>query len=772
MTGVPKKKKIRFEATHPYRPSKRTRRTDGARSAVSKPPGNRPGKNFSAHVQASAKFSPFQNDSMRSLLSVVDELRHVGLNHVLSLPQLVVCGDQSSGKSSVLEAMTRIPFPRDAMLCTRFATEVNLCRDPEQSITAKIVPGDTGSTAHRDKLLAFRKSMTDYSELPDLMREATKLMESADPDANTPKLTAFFSHMLSITVSGPEYSPLTLVDLPGLIHTETASQSKHDVDFIDHLVQDYIANPRSIILAVVSAKHDYANQIILQKARGVDPHGSRTLGIITKPDCLDEGSSEEQQWTALAKNEDIHFKLGWHMLRNRAQMETLSSFEERDSTEKAFFEHRAIYRDMDKDTLGIGPLSERLTRLLHAHLKREMPKLNDELKAELAKASQRLAVLGGQREAVQDMRAFLMESGTKCNGLITDALNGQYNDDFFRDGADAVSEPVMIEKLRSTLRYHTSQFTSLMLVFGSKYKFNGVPSDILAIIGTEKDVDINDRLDYMRLAAKLQKVLTRSGAISWAYDKMVACRGEELPGTVSVALMKELFWEQSSNWKAITLSYIDVIAKHVQEFLTRLIQHVMPPEVAERVSKWKIPSSVASQKDNAIAELDRIVKDNRGAPMTYNHYYTDMIQKLRHQKLMARAKSITDSTSYHIKGSTVDSIVRVVNPETWLDTLNKQSIEQDMDKFTAEEALDSLMALYKDKLKVFIARVAEEVIERHLVAPLVDSPVSPVTLMKLSDDEVRYLAAEPEHVRTERAQLLAMKDSLEEGKKAFARALI
>ncbi|KAL1645007.1 hypothetical protein SLS58_004078 [Diplodia intermedia] len=769
---MPKKKKTRFEATHPYRPSKRTRRTDPARSAVSKTPGNRPGKKSSAHMQASAKFSAFQSDSMRSLLSVVDELRRVGLNHVLSLPQLVVCGDQSSGKSSVLEAMTRIPFPRDAMLCTRFATEVILCRDAEQFITAKIVPGETDSTAHRDKLLAFRKSITDFSELPALIREATKLMESADPGGNTLQMTAFFSDMLSITVSGPEVSPLTLVDLPGLIHTETASQSKHDIEFIDRLVQDYIANPRSIILAVVSAKHDYANQIILQKARGVDPHGSRTLGIITKPDCLDEGSAEEQQWTALAKNEDIHFKLGWHMLRNRAQIESLSTFDERDSTEKAFFEHRPIYRDMDKDTLGIGPLCKRLTRLLLAHLKREMPKLNDELKAELAKASQRLAVLGGQREAVQDMRAFLMESGTKCNGLITDALNGQYNDDFFRDGTDAVSEPVMLEKLRSTLRYHNGQFARLMLVFGAKYKFNGVPSEIVDIIGKEKHVDIDDRLDYMYLAAKLQKVLTRSEAISWAYANMVACRGEELPGTVSVALMKELFWEQSSNWKAITLSYIDVIAKLVQEFLTRLIQHVMPPEVAERVSKWKIPSSVASQKDNAIAELDRIAKDNRSTPMTYNHYYTDMIQKIRHQKFMARAKGITDSKSYHIYGPAPGTSVKVITPEIWLNALNKQGIEQDMDKFTAEEALDSLMALYKDKLKNFIARVAEEVIERHLVAPLVDSPVSPVTLMKLSDDEVRYLAAEPEHVRTERAQLLAMKDSLEEGKKAFARALI
>ncbi|KKY13104.1 hypothetical protein UCDDS831_g09327 [Diplodia seriata] len=73
----------------------------------------------------------------------------------------------------------------------------------------------------------------------------------------------------------------------------------------------------------------------------------------------------------------------------------------------------------------------------------------------------------------------------------------------------------MLEKLRSTLRYHASKFADLMLVFGCKYKFNGVPSHILDIIGKEKDADIDNHLDYMHLAAKLQKVLTRSGAIWW-----------------------------------------------------------------------------------------------------------------------------------------------------------------------------------------------------------------------------------------------------------------
>ena len=46
------------------------------------------------------------------LLNVVDDLRAQGLNEHVDLPQLIVCGDQSSGKSSVLAAVSGVPFPK------------------------------------------------------------------------------------------------------------------------------------------------------------------------------------------------------------------------------------------------------------------------------------------------------------------------------------------------------------------------------------------------------------------------------------------------------------------------------------------------------------------------------------------------------------------------------------------------------------------------------------------------------------------------------------
>ncbi|KAH8841775.1 Dynamin- protein 4C [Pyricularia oryzae] len=51
----------------------------------------------------------------------VDRLREL-IGTRIFLPQLVVVGDQSSGKSSVLESITGFAFPRAAELCTRYAT--------------------------------------------------------------------------------------------------------------------------------------------------------------------------------------------------------------------------------------------------------------------------------------------------------------------------------------------------------------------------------------------------------------------------------------------------------------------------------------------------------------------------------------------------------------------------------------------------------------------------------------------------------------------------
>ncbi|KAN0089766.1 dynamin family [Hyaloscypha variabilis] len=148
-----------------------------------------------------------QTDEQRRLLDMVVQMGKRGLNGTLPLPQLVVRGNQSAGKSSVLEALTGIPFPRSDNLCTRFATEISLRCADVASLTIKIK--------------SFERSITNFDELPGILNEAMAVMgvsRESDPDS---KPRAFARDVLSIEIYIPSNPQLTVVDIPGLIATTT-----------------------------------------------------------------------------------------------------------------------------------------------------------------------------------------------------------------------------------------------------------------------------------------------------------------------------------------------------------------------------------------------------------------------------------------------------------------------------------------------------------------------------------------------------------------------
>lgn len=92
-----------------------------------------------------------QSRDHSELLDVIHLLRSQGVSHYVPLPQLIVCGDQSSGKSSVLEAMSGVRFPMKDNLCTRFATELILHRETKANVQ---------SVSHLERIDRMKKSYT------------------------------------------------------------------------------------------------------------------------------------------------------------------------------------------------------------------------------------------------------------------------------------------------------------------------------------------------------------------------------------------------------------------------------------------------------------------------------------------------------------------------------------------------------------------------------------------------------------------------------------
>ena len=86
------------------------------------------------------KLSALRSEEQLSFLDEIEKLRRSGISDYVFLPQITVCRDQSSGKSSCLEAISGIPFPRKDTLCTHFATELVHRKSSVESVVVNIVP--------------------------------------------------------------------------------------------------------------------------------------------------------------------------------------------------------------------------------------------------------------------------------------------------------------------------------------------------------------------------------------------------------------------------------------------------------------------------------------------------------------------------------------------------------------------------------------------------------------------------------------------------------
>lgn len=382
----------------------------------------KPPENFFHHLQTSR--STFR-------LNQIEKIRANGVGDLVALPQLVVCGDQSAGKSSVLEAITGIPFPRKEGLCTRFPTEIILRHSEtfdSPIITASIRPYASRSPEEIRNLSAYRKTVQNMLELPSIIEDVSRLLQLRGYTSDDGGL-AFGSDSLRIEISGPIGLHLSIVDLPGLISVPNEEQTMEDVASVHDMVTTYLRSSRTIILAVLQAGNDMANQTIIKLAREYDPDGERTVGIITKPDLINDGA--EGKLALVAKNQGvIKLKMGFFLLKNPTPSEINNgiTMEARASSELRWFSSPVWEsQGLDPNRVGAGKLREFLQDLLDAHIERELPKLAQEIRQKLNVNEVELKALGDQRPAVAQIRAFLTNLSMNFYELTQAALDGAYH---------------------------------------------------------------------------------------------------------------------------------------------------------------------------------------------------------------------------------------------------------------------------------------------------------------------------------------------------------
>ena len=653
-------------------------------------------------LETTSSLEGLQSVEQRNVLNIIDQLRKCGLESTLSLPQLVVCGDQSAGKSSVLEALTEVPFPRKENLCTRFATEIILRRATSDAITIKVIPDAERPQAEREQIEAFQESISDFEELPSLMDKATSRI-GIDPKPLS-KSRAFAKDVLSIEIEGPSRPQLTLVDLPGLIQTETRGVSEEDVELVTEITDRYISQPRTICLAVVSASNDYANQGILKKVRKVDPEGDRTLGIITRPDRLPSGSGSEQVFLGLARNEDIFFKLGWHVLKNRSYEEGSSSFEQRNMSEIGYF-RTSNFSTLPKECVGITSLRERLSQLLFDHVKHELPKLGKDLEEAFTDTQLNLDALGNRRATPQECKAFLTQLSLDLYEVGKAAVNGHYEGEYFAHDSDhtfSVESPTTIRRLRAVIQYKNSQFSNLLRTRGCKYhigereeaKAEGEATDKARVHSEAAKTNVGSIASFAEPAPPTH--WPKSRAMDWVRGVLVRTRGKELPGNFNPLLIGELFWEQSSKWQRMAEHHVEDVADVCTRFLDALLREKCPKDVYTRLWSSKIEDALMSRFDGSTREIEKIMEDIKSYPITYNHYYTDTIKKRRKEREEKCLVNCIDNATQHVLLPGCNSNHTSAQVDSGKAAREySDAVDPDMENHTCEEALDCLYSIYK-----------------------------------------------------------------------------
>ncbi|KAM5536974.1 hypothetical protein V8D89_009303 [Ganoderma adspersum] len=318
---------------------------------------------------------------LNELHALFNQLRAEGAQTDLDLPRIVVIGNQSAGKSSLVEALTGISVPRDAGTCTRTPMECRLTHSPDTwscRISIRREYDDNDSKLSDVKEVPFGERITKREDVEPMLRRAQAAVLLGDASLGDLKSSVkgdrFSRNVVCVDLAGPELTNLSFVDLPGIIQ----NADDRVVKLLEDLVVSYISG-NSLILVTLNMSDDIQNQKAAHLARQIDANGERTIGVLTKPDTIPSGSIEKRkQWVDILLGREHATKHGYFCTRQPDDAERakrLSSAGAREA-EKQFFDKEEPWSNLScRERLGTENLLQTMSDLLSQMMQKSFPKV-------------------------------------------------------------------------------------------------------------------------------------------------------------------------------------------------------------------------------------------------------------------------------------------------------------------------------------------------------------------------------------------------------------
>uniref|UniRef100_A0A3B4E4B2 Uncharacterized protein n=1 Tax=Pygocentrus nattereri TaxID=42514 RepID=A0A3B4E4B2_PYGNA len=400
-------------------------------------------------------FHSHLEERVRPYIDLIDSLRLIGIEEDLALPTIAVIGDQSSGKSSVLEALSGVALPRGSGIVTRCPLELKL---------RKIKGGVQWRAAisYKEEYIEF----DDPSLVEHYVAEAQNVLAGDG--------VGICDDLITLEIMSPHVSDLTLIDLPGIARVPVKGQPDDIGEQIKNLIRTFIEKSETINLVVVPCNVDIATTEALRMAQEVDPEGKRTLAILSKPDLVDRGT--EKTILDVVRNQVIPLSKGYIIVkcRGQKQIDEKISLEEATRVERDFFKRHEFFSCLlNEEKATIQCLAGKLTQDLVDHIKKSLPLLSEQIKKQLWDLRKELNQCeAGPPLDPQKRKDFLIITLMKFNDKINRLACGE-----------AGNADNLFVQLRS-------EFKKWKELFMSKFTRNAVHEEVQTVV---KEYDLKHR---------------------------------------------------------------------------------------------------------------------------------------------------------------------------------------------------------------------------------------------------------------------------------------
>ncbi|KAJ6785924.1 hypothetical protein PWT90_01298 [Aphanocladium album] len=648
-----------------------------------------------------------------------------------TVPQIVMFGLNNAGKSSIVRSLTGCDVYSGFINWYPWCgLELQIDEGPECRVSSRIKFTDV--TKEEKQLHEER-----FKSWSTTIGQAILAIKALQDDTEDSEF------ILRVTISGPNFSPLSIVDLPGAFPSEY--ERGMALTGVKGIVHSYLKNENNIIVAVVAADGELAVSRIINAVTTYDPCGKRTIGVITKPDLV-YGPSILRKIRERQPGYDLLY--GWHVL---SAYDMYSKAEGRSTCYPMW----ALSSEINT---GIGSLREKLSQMNFELKNHQIQAASLATQRRLNDSWERLDSLGPERTEVRNMRSFLLNIASEFEKLSLDAISGHYNNPFFRSGGEDL-------KLRKHIWRHGRAFSHIMQEYGplnniargshSGHRPLRTSKSVLSLLERYPyNIPKPQSVGYADLCAKLNVKMRASST------------GLDYGGGRLEEHVMELFMEYSATWRSIALQYVSMVlceCKAFVEFVFRYLFRSCWESAADvMLNAYVDPFFEQSEKilESAVNEIMDPYEQGYAIPFEEDveHDLSDKAEaKRKHDTLTkASSESSKNSTTLHLSSNVVSS-----------DSTSLKKIDHTADELY--ESVDSPGARIIDTMEVFYERsratftdnIVNLVVERRLTRRIW-SLFTAQMVIELPEKRIEELASESPLVHATRKALEKDHKELEE----------